>query len=169
MAAFIAIPSGMNPVNTPDWRSLYLAVGIACFIMAVVVWVAYGVWDTWQVVAVSLPFVLLAFGLAWHIGQMVSLSYDRGAWRQSAILHEQPATNLADLQKLLQDFGGLTGGGRDAAVNVAWPELVTDPAVPVLRWQLRDFEAATFDAALPSEPARVVGPVQERLPLSSPT
>ena len=68
---------------------------------------------------------------------------------KSAILHEPPATDLADLQKLLTDFGGLTGGGRDATVNVAWPDLVTDPAVPVLRWQLRDFEAATFGAALP--------------------
>jgi hypothetical protein len=105
--------------------------------------------------------VLLVFGLAWHVSEMVSLSYERGAWRQPAILHDEPASNLADLQKLLQDFGGLTGGGRDASVNVAWPDLVTDPAFPVLQWQLRDYEAATFGAAVPSQPARVViTPVQ---------
>ena len=163
MAAAIAIPSGLNPANTPDWRSLYLGVGIAAFIMAVVVWVAYGVWDTWQIVAVALPVVLLVVGIAWNIGEMVSLSYDRGAWRQSGILHEMPATDLTDLQKNLIDFGGLTGGGRDATVNVAWPDLVTDPAFPVLRWQLRDFAAATFSAAIPAEPARVViTPVQQQ-------
>jgi hypothetical protein len=107
--------------------------------------------------------VLLLFGLAWQIGQMVSLVYDRGAWRQPAVLHQVPATDLADLQKLLLNFGSLTGGGRDATVDVAWPDLVTDPAAPVLRWQLRDFEAANFSASLPAEPARIViTPVEQQ-------
>lgn len=156
IGAATGIPSALNPTNTADWRSLYTGVGIACLIMTVVVWIAYGVWDSWRVVALALPVVPLVFGLAWHVGEMVSLSYDRGAWRQPAILHETPASDLGDLQKLLLDFGGLTGGGRDATVQVAWPDFATDPAVPVLRWQLRDFQAAEFAAALPAEPARVV-------------
>ncbi len=156
IAAATAIPSGLNQTNTAEWRSLYLGVGIACFIMAVIVLVAYGVWDSWRTVGAALPVVLLVFGLAWQMGQMVSLAYDRGAWRQAAMLHEAPATDLQDLQKLLINFGGLTGGGRDATIDVAWPNLVTDPAVPVLRWQLRDFESARFSAALPTAPARVV-------------
>ncbi len=163
VSAAIGIPSGLNPANTSDWRALYLGVGLACLIMAIVVWVAYGVWDSWRMVVIGLPVVALVLGLAWHVSQMVSLTYDRGAGRQSAILHELPATDLADLQKLLLDLGGLTGGGRDAAVDVAWPDLVTDPAVPVLRWQLRDFTAAQFSAALPAQPARIViAPVEEQ-------
>lgn len=156
IAAATAIPSGLSPANTPDWRTLYLGVGIACLVMLAVVWVAYGTWNSWRVVGQVVPFVLLLFGLAWQVGQMVSLAYDRAGWRHAAIVHEMPANDLADLQKLLIDFGGLTGGGRDATIDVAWPDLVTDPAVPVLRWQLRDFESARFGAAVPAEPARVV-------------
>lgn len=163
VGASIAIPSGANLSNTPDWRALYTGVGIACLIMAVVIWIAYGVWDSWRIVVMALPVVPLVFGLAWQVDQMVSLSYDRGAWRQTGILHEMPASDLVDLHKLLLDFGGLTGGGRDARVDVAWPNLVDDPAVPVLRWQLRDFQAAEFTAALPAEPARmVITPVGEQ-------
>ncbi|MGE5601914.1 MAG: hypothetical protein ACM30E_02615, partial [Nitrososphaerales archaeon] len=156
IAAATAIPSGLNPTNTADWRSLYLGVGIASFIMVIIVWVTYGVWESWRVIGAVVPLVLLLFSLAWQVGQMVSLAYERGAWRQPAILHELPATDLVDLQKLLINFGSLTGGGRDATVDVAWPDLVTDPVVPVLRWQLRDFEAANFSASIPPEPARIV-------------
>jgi 4-amino-4-deoxy-L-arabinose transferase-like glycosyltransferase len=163
-AASIALPSGLNPANPEGWRSLYLAVGIAAFVLAVVGWVAYGAWDSWQVVRHTLPALLLFVGLAWSVSQMVSLSFDRGAWRQPAILHDVAATDLADLQRALSDLGGLAGGGRDAPIDVAWPDLGTSPVLPMLRWQLRDFEQLRLAAAVPPDPARLVITPQEDQP-----
>ncbi len=163
-AASIAIPSGLNPANPAEWRSLYVAVGIAAFVMTVIGWVAYGAWDSWQIVRAALPVLLLAIGLAWSTSQMTSLSFDRGAWRQPAALHEVAATDLADLQRALSDLGGLTGGGRDARIDVAWPDLRTSSMLPMLRWQLRDFEQLRITASVPADPARLVITPQEDQP-----
>lgn len=163
-AASIALPSGLNPANPAGWRSLYLAVGIAAFVLAVVGWVAYGAWDSWQVVRHTLPALLLFVGLAWSVSQMVSLSFDRGAWRQPAILHDVAATDLADMQRALSDLGGLAGGGRDAPIDVAWPDLGTSPVLSMLRWQLRDFEQLRLTASVPPDPARLVITPQEDQP-----
>jgi len=129
-----------------------------------IVWVAYGVWDNWRVVATALPVVPLVFGLGWHAGQMVSMSFDRGAWRQAGVLHEAPATDLVDLQATLRDLSALHGGGaREANIDVAVADLVTDSLVPVLRWQLRDFPNTRFSAAVPVDPAPLVlTPVEEQ-------
>lgn len=154
--AFTAIPSGLSPANPGEWRSLYLVVGVVAAIMAAVSWVAYGTWDGWQTVRETLPLLLLVFGLAWSASQMVSLSHDNSAWRQPAILHEVAASDLADLRHALTDLGGLTGGARDAKIDVAWPDLASDPRLPVLRWQLRDFQQLRVAASIAPDPARLV-------------
>jgi hypothetical protein len=156
VAASFALPSGFNMTNSVDWRFLYTGVGIATLAMMLIVWIAYGVWDSWAVVWRVVPAVLLLIGFCWHVSEMVALSYDRGAWRQPGIVHETPAADLGDLRKATLDLGGLTGGGQDAAIDVAWPNLAGNPIVPVLRWQLRDHEAVRFGAALPGNPAALV-------------
>ena len=156
IAASFALPSGFNLVNSADWRTLYLGVGAATLLMLVVVWIAYGVWDSWAVVARTVPVVLLIAGLLWQVSEMVSLAFDHGAWRRSGILHEMPAADLGDLRKALLDLGGLAGGGQDASVDVAWPDLSGNPIVPLLRWQLRDRETVRFAASLPADPAALV-------------
>lgn len=163
IAASFALPSGFNLTNNAEWRFLYTAVGIATLVMTLIVWIAYGVWDSWREVARVVPVVLLVIGLFWHVSEMVALSYDRGAWRQPGIVHETPAADLADLRKALLDFGGLTGGGQDAAVDVAWPSLEGNSIIPVLRWQLRDHETVRVAASLPGDPAPlVITPVGEQ-------
>jgi hypothetical protein len=142
--------------NTGDWRFLYIGVGVATLAMTLIVWIAYGIWDSWGVVGRVMPAVLLVIGFAWQVSEMVALSYDRGAWRQSGIVHELPAADLGDLRKALVDLGGLTGGGQDASVDVAWPDLAGNPVVPVLRWQLRDYGDLRFAASLPADPAALV-------------
>jgi hypothetical protein len=163
IAASFALPSGFNPANNGEWRFLYLGVGIATLVMVLIVWIAYGVWDSWEVVGRVAPAVLLLVGFVWHVSEMVALSYDRGAWRQSGVIREAPAADLGDLRKALVDVGGLTGGGQDAPVDVAWPDLAANPVVPMLRWQLRDHETVRFGAALPGDPAAlVITPVGEQ-------
>ena len=156
IAAAFALPSGFNTTNNAEWRTLFLGVGLATLVMAVIVWLAFGIWDSWEVVGRAAPVALLVLGLSWQIGQMVALSYDRGAWRQAGILHEVAATDLIDLNKALLDLGGLTGGGQDAAVDVAWPDLQGGSIVPMLRWQLRDRETVRVAASAPIDPAPLV-------------
>ncbi|MCU0510904.1 MAG: glycosyltransferase family 39 protein, partial [Anaerolineae bacterium] len=91
IAASFALPSGFNMTNTGDWRFLYIGVGVATLAMTLIVWIAYGIWDSWGVVGRVVPAVLLVIGFAWQVSEMVALSYDRGAWRQSGIVHELPA------------------------------------------------------------------------------
>jgi hypothetical protein len=163
IATSFALPSGFNMTNRADWRFLYLAVGIATLAMTLIVWIAYGIWDSWSVVGRVVPVVLLLLGAAWHLSEMVALSYDRGAWRQPGIVHETPAADLGDLRKALLDFGALTGGGRDASVDVAWPDLDGNSIVPLLRWQLRDHGAVRVGASLPGDPAPLaITPVGEQ-------
>lgn len=163
IAASFALPSGFDPANNNEWRFLFTAVGAATLLMTVIVWVAFGVWDSWRTVGRVVPVVLLLIGLAWHVSEMVALSYDRGAWRQPGVVHETPAADIADLRKALVDLGGLTGGGQDAAVDVAWPDLAGNSIVPMLRWQLRDRENVRVAASLPGDPAGlVITPVGEQ-------
>ncbi len=156
-ASAISLPSALNAANAGGWRSLYAGVGTATLIMSVIIWIAYGVWDNWRTVARALPIVPLVLGLAWQIGSMVSLSYDRGAGHQSGIVHEMPDADLIDLQKELRNLSALNGGGeREAEVDVVWPSLATDPVMPVLQWQLRAFPNVRFNASIPPDVAPLV-------------
>lgn len=163
-SASIALPSAANPANRADWRSLYIGVGVGTSLLAVLVWLAYGVLGSWDVVARAWPVIPLALGLAWGGGQVAALSYDRGAWRQSAALHEVAATDTVDLQRTLRDLSALHGGGtREAKIDLVWPERQGDPMLPTLRWQLRDYPNLRVAASMPSDPAPLVfTPVAEQ-------
>ena len=157
VASAICLPSALNSANSEEWRSLYAGVGIAALLMSLLVWVIYGVWGNWRTVARTLPLVPLIVGLAWQVGGMVSLSYERGAGRQSGIVHETPATDLVDLRNELRNLSALSGGGeRDANVDVVWPSLVSDPVIPAIRWQLRNFPNARFSSSIPPDVAPLV-------------
>ena len=64
-SAAICLPSALSPSNTPSWRTLYTGVGLATAVMAVLVWLVYGIWGNWRTVRRALPIVLLVLGLAW--------------------------------------------------------------------------------------------------------
>lgn len=156
-ASAISLPSALNAANNGEWRSVYAGVGAATLVMSVTVWIAYGVWGNWRTVARSLPIVPLMFGMAWQVGSMVSLSFDRSAGRQSGIVHEMPAIDLVDLQSELRNLSARNGGGeREAAVDVIWPALAADPILPVLQWQLRAFPSVRFSASIPPDVAPLV-------------
>ncbi len=163
-SASIALPSAANPANRADWRALYTGVGVGTFLLAVLVWLAYGVLGSWGVVARAWPVVPLLLGLTWSGGQVAALSYDRGAWRQPAALHQVAATDVVDLQRTLRDVTALHGGGtREAAIDFVWPERQGDPMVSALRWQLRDYPNLRWVASVPSDPAPlVITPVAEQ-------
>lgn len=156
-ASAISLPSALNPANNVDWRSLYAGVGIATLVMSMIVWIAYGVWDNWRIVVRSVLVVPLMLGMTWQISSMVSLSFDRGAGRQSGIIHEIPATDLVDLQEELRNLAALVGGGdHEAHVDVIWPSLAGDTVLPVLQWQLRAFPNARFESSIPLDVASLV-------------
>ncbi len=169
VASVIGLPSALNSTNSEDWRSLYAGVGIATLVMSLIVWVAYGVWDNWRTVTRALPVVPLVLGLAWQVGSLVSLSYERGVGRQSGIVHDTPATDLVDLQGELRNLSALSGGGgREANVDVVWAPMVSDSVLPVLRWQLRDYPNARFTASIPQDVAPLVmTPVEDQPRLNS--
>ena len=84
--AALSLPSAWTPANTAEWRQLYTGIGIVTAVLAVLVWVAYGVFGNWRTVGQAVPVVLLVFGAAWGVGQVVALSFDRGAGREAAAL-----------------------------------------------------------------------------------
>ncbi len=157
MSAAICLPGAWNPANNAEWRQLYIGLGIATALLAVLVWVVYGVFGSWQTVAQALPIVPLVLGLAWGVGQLVSLSYDGGAGRQAGALIEMPSADLADLAAELRDLSALNGGGAsEARVDLVWPARPGDPMLATLRWLLRDFPALRVSGSVPVEPAPIV-------------
>ena len=109
--AALCLPSAWSPANTAEWRQLYTGIGIVTAVLAVLVWVAYGVFGNWRTVGQAVPVVLLVFGAAWGVGQVVALSFDRGAGREAAALIQTPAPDVADLAKSVRDLSALHGGG----------------------------------------------------------
>lgn len=167
-AAAICLPGAFDPRNGADWRAVYTGIGIATALVSVVIWIAYGVYGSWRIVVLAAPVVPLLLGLLWGLSQTASLSFEQGAWRQVAALHVLPATDTPDFAATLRDQGAQKGtGAREVTIDVAWPERVNDPLLPVLRWQLRDFPNARFSGALPAKPAPlVITPVADNARLS---
>ncbi len=163
-SAAISLPGAWDPANTADWRQLYTAVGIVTAVLVVLIWVVYGVFGNWRTVGQALPIVPLIFGLAWGVGQLVSLSYDRGAGREAAALIETPAPDLADLATTVRNLSALHGGGaQDGKIDLIWPARPGDPLLAELRWQLRDHPALRVAAAVPADPAPlVITPVEDQ-------
>ena len=162
--AALCLPSAWSPANTAEWRQLYTGIGIVTAVLAVLVWVAYGVFGNWRTVGQAVPVVLLIFGAAWGVGQVVALSYDRGAGREAAALIQRPAPDVADLAKSVRDLSALHGGGpRDGKIDLIWPARPGDPLLAELRWLLRDHPALRVTAAVPSDPAPlVITPVEDQ-------
>ena len=48
--AALSLPSAWTPANTAEWRELYTGIGIVTAVLAVLVWVAYGVFGNWRTV-----------------------------------------------------------------------------------------------------------------------
>lgn len=167
-SAAFSLPSAVTSSNSLAWRQVYTGIGIGTTLVAALVWLAYGAFGNWRIVARGLPVIPLALGLAWGLSQTTSLSYDRGAWRQSGITREVVAPAAADFREALEQLSALQGGGtREIAVDLAWPVRPDDPLLPVVRWQLRDYPYLRVSAAVPAEPAPlVVTPVEEQPRLS---
>jgi len=156
-AAALSLPSYFDPVNPADWHQLYASVGIVTTFLAVALWLIYGVWGDWRTVARALPVVPLVLGMVWGVSQLTGLNYDRGAWRQAAVLAETPAPGLADLQAELRDLAALHGGGaREARIDLVLPASSDDLYIaaglaPMLRWTLRDFPNLRIVTNLPAD------------------
>ena len=163
-SAAFCLPGAFSSANGGAWRQIYAGVGIATALITLLVWVAYGAYGNWSLVAACLPVVPLVVGLAWGVGQMVSLSYDRSAWRQTGISHETAALGAVDFREALRQLSAQQGGGaRETAIDLAWPARADDPLLPVVRWQLRDFPYFRVAAAVPADPAPlVVTPVEDQ-------
>ncbi len=133
----------------------YAGVGIATVALTIALWIIYGIFGSWRTVAAGLPAVLLTLGLAWGLGQVSSLSYDRDPGRQAAALIETPDPNWQEFREELGRLAAYRGGGiREGRLDVILPG--RDPLLPMLRWELRSFSAVRVAASLPSDPAPVV-------------
>jgi hypothetical protein len=163
--AGLALPSAANAVNPADWRRVYLLIGLLGAGIGVLCWVVYGIWGSWKTVALAVSVAPLLIGLGWTVGQMVSLSHDRGANRQAAGLVELPAPELAYLRATLRDMSALAGGGAsEARVDLAWPDRPGDPVRGMLLWELRDRPGLRVSAGVPADPAPIVLTPQEDQP-----
>ncbi|MCX7669935.1 MAG: hypothetical protein N2439_07680, partial [Anaerolineae bacterium] len=149
------VPGALNPTNRADWLQLYTALGIITFTMAVLLWLIYGAFGSWSLVAEALPVVLLVVGLVWGVNQLSGLNYDRGAERRSGILIVTPdAGGLADLRGALRELAALKGtGAREARLDLMLPESMARTVAPILRWELRDLPNLRVVKALPTDRA----------------
>jgi hypothetical protein len=162
--AALCLPSAWSSGNTAEWRQLYTGIGIVTAVLVVLVWVAYGAFGNWRTVAQAVPVILLAFGAVWGVGQLVALSFDRGAGREAAALNQTPAPDVVDLAKSVRDLSALHGGGpQDGKVDLVWPDKPGDPMLAELRWLLRDHAGLRVVAAVPTDPAPlVITPVEDQ-------
>lgn len=161
-AAAICLPSYFSAYND-EYRRLYAGVGSVTFILTIVLWIVYSVLNSWQTVGRMLPVLGLVFALAWGIGQVSGLNYDRGAGRRAGVLTEMPGPGWSDLRDELTQHSALNGGGpRGARIDLVLPE-ANSPLIPMLRWQLRDYPALRIieskipeGGLMPSDPAPIV-------------
>ena len=133
------VPGAFNSTNKADWLQLYTALGIITSVLAILLWLVYGVFGSWRTVAEALPVVLLIVGLAWGVNQLSGVNYDRGAGRVAGVLLVTPdGGGLADLRRALRELTALksTGGG-EARLDLALPESARATLGPILRWELR--------------------------------
>jgi hypothetical protein len=133
------VPGAFNSTNKADWLQLYTALGIITSVLAILLWLIYGVFGSWRTVAEALPVVLLIVGLTWGMNQLSGVNYDRGAGRVSGVLLATPdGGGLADLRAALRELAALKGaGGGEARLDLALPESARDTLGPILRWELR--------------------------------
>ena len=169
LSAALCLPGIFNPANTASWRQLYSVVGIVTAALAGLVWIVYGVWGNWRTVALAAPMVPLLFGLAWGLGQVTAINYDRGAWRQPGVLHEVPTPAWIDLEQGVLDLASFYGTGKGEGAIDLVPSPVERKALdPVLRWTLRAYPNVRMTpSALPAAAPIVVAPVGEQPRLSS--
>ncbi|MDQ1300135.1 MAG: hypothetical protein QG637_52, partial [Chloroflexota bacterium] len=133
------VPGVFNSTNKADWLQLYTALGIITSVLAILLWLIYGVFGNWRTVAEALPVVLLIVGLAWGVSQLSGANYDRGAGRMAGVLLVTPDSGgLADLRRVLRELAALKGaGGGEARLDLALPESARATLGPILRWELR--------------------------------
>jgi hypothetical protein len=157
LTAALCLTGVFNVSNTADWRQLYATLGLVTAILAGLVWLAYGVWGNWRTVALAVPLVPLLFGLAWGLGQLNGINYDRGAWRQAAVLHETPAPGWIDLQREVLDLASLNGTGRgEARIDLVFPPSENSTLQPALDWALREFPNVHTSSGMSPAPAPLV-------------
>ncbi|MGC8780743.1 MAG: glycosyltransferase family 39 protein, partial [Anaerolineae bacterium] len=149
------VPAALNPTNRADWVQLYTALGIITFTMALLLWLIYGAFGSWRIVAEALPVVLLIVGLAWGVNQLSGINYDRGAERRSGVLILIPDSGgLADLHGALRDLAALKGtGAREARLDLMLPESMARTVAPILRWELRALPNLRVVNAFPADRA----------------
>jgi hypothetical protein len=157
LTAAFCLTGVFNGSNTADWRQLYATVGLVAVVLAGLVWLAYGVWGNWRTVALALPVVPLLFGLAWGLGQLNGINYDRGAWRQAGVLHETPAPGWIDLQREVLDLSSLNGTGRgEARIDLVSLPMENSALQPALDWALRSFPNVRTTLGVSPAPAPLV-------------
>jgi hypothetical protein len=157
LAAALCLPGVFNTANTTSWRQLYEIVGIVTLALVGLLWLVYGVWGNWRTVMLTFPLVPLLFGLAWGMGQLNGINYDRGAWRQAGVLHEVPAPALADLQRIALDLASLHGTGKgEGTLDLILPLAERASLQPELQWALRAFPNVRLASSVSPAPAPIV-------------
>jgi len=169
LSAALCLPGVFNPTNTSSWRQLYTIVGIVTAALAGLLWLVYGVWGNWRTVILTFPLVPLLLGVAWGLGQLNGINYDRGVWRQAGVLHEVPAPGLVDLQRTALDLVTLHGTGKgEGAFDLVLPLAEGDAMKPELQWALRDYPNVRLTPSVLLAPSPVViAPPGEQPRLSS--
>jgi hypothetical protein len=137
--AALCLPSALNSTNKADWLQLYTVLGVITSVLAVLLWLIYGVFGSWRTVGQGLPVVFLVGGLAWGVSQLTGVNYDRGAGRLAGVVAATPNPGgLADLRAALRELAALKGtGGGEAPLDLVLPESERTNLAPVLRWELR--------------------------------
>ena len=156
-SAALCLTGMFNPTNNASWRRLYAVVGIVTAVLAVLLWIIYGVWGNWRTVALAAPLVPLLFGLAWGLGQINSINYDRGAWRQAGVLHEMPAPGWSDLQGRVVAISSLLGKGKgEGEIDLVLPLADRTLLETELLWALRSFPNVRVAAGVSQTAAPLV-------------
>jgi hypothetical protein len=157
LSAALCLPGVFNPANNGDWRQLYTVVGIVTGVLAGLLWVVYGVWGNWRTVAFAAPVVPLLFALVWGLGQLNAINYDRGAWRQPGVLHEEVAPGWHDLRDEVLDLASLHGTGKgEATIDLVLSLADREAMEPELHWLLRAYPNVRSLAGVPAAASPIV-------------
>ena len=157
LAAAISLAGASSANHSDGWRTMYSSVGLISAVLAVAIWVLYGFLGNWDLVRRTAAAVPLALGLAWGVGQLVSLNYDSDPWRQTELVNTRVTPDVVLLQEQVRLSGALLVGGKDeAAVDLVLPSLATNPLAPVLRWALREQSTLRVSESLNATPSPIV-------------
>ncbi|HEX9117285.1 MAG TPA: hypothetical protein VGA61_14555 [Anaerolineae bacterium] len=158
ISSAIALPTAFSTLARPDDQRTAIAVTVVAMVLALALWLTYYWFGNAALAQRVLPVLWLVVAGLWSIGQLTGLNFQAEPGKANGVLAQEAGTGWLVLRDELSSLAGVAGSGRhEAAIDLLVsasprPAVVplgtaagglapaTDPQVPMLLWELKDWD-----------------------------